>query len=64
MSRSFLLIIRPGLWIKSDLVEEETVVQNLGSLFQLGFCILGLMRSWVGFWVSSSSRDVDVLGLQ
>jgi hypothetical protein len=58
MSRSFLLIIRPGLWIK------ETVVQNLGSLFQLGFCILGLMRSWVGFWVSSSSRDVDVLGLQ
>jgi hypothetical protein len=56
MSRSFLLIIRAGLWIKSDLIEEETVLQNLGSLFRVGFLFSGLMRSVVGFWVSSSSK--------
>ena len=43
------------LQCKSDSVEEETVVQISGSLFRVGFLVLGLLRSVVGFWVSSSS---------
>jgi hypothetical protein len=43
------------LQTKSDLIEEETVLQNPGSLVQLGFSNLGLLQSWICFWVSSSS---------
>jgi hypothetical protein len=28
--------------VKSSVVEEETLVQILGSLYRAGFCILGL----------------------
>jgi hypothetical protein len=41
---------------KSDLVEEETVVQIRGSSFQIDFCILGLNWSWIGLRVSSSQN--------
>jgi hypothetical protein len=42
--------------MESDLVEEETVLQIHGSLFWIGFLIWGLLQSWVGFRVSSSSN--------
>ena len=54
----FLVIVRAGLWIESDSIEEETRVQNPGSLFWVGFLVSGLMQSWVGFWVSSSSQGL------
>ena len=41
--------------MKSDSVEEETRVQNPGSLVWVGFLVLGLLLSLIGFWVSSSS---------
>ena len=40
--------------MKSDSVEEETRVQNPGSLFRAGFLVWGLMASLIVFWVSSS----------
>jgi hypothetical protein len=49
-----------GLQSKSDLIEEETVMQNQGSLFWVGFLVWGLMQSMVGFWVSSSSMVVCI----
>jgi hypothetical protein len=42
--------------MKSSVVEEETVVQNPGSSLWAGFFVSGLLRSLVGFRVSSSSR--------
>jgi hypothetical protein len=47
-----------GLRVNSDSVEEETVVQIHGSLFWLGFWILGLFLSLDGLRVSSSSQGV------
>jgi hypothetical protein len=44
--------------MKSDLVEEETVVQNSGSSLWAGFLVWGLLRSLIGFWVSSSSSGL------
>ena len=41
---------------KSCSVEEETVLQNPGSLFRVGFLVSGLAQSVIGFWVSSSSH--------
>jgi hypothetical protein len=43
--------------MKSDLVEEETVLQNSGSSLRAVFLVLSLNQVLIGFRVSSSSSS-------